>query len=289
MGELERVPFSIIDRVESAVAHIRQMMTVGDLQDVRASIAAAREWAKVQRRLGEVQADLLRLEVEALARIASLDVKALPSSYRKPAAWLASLTEAEREAFCAEASPLTSAVSAVAGMLARQRQEAAAADGRRFAHHPEPPQHSNAPDISSIANDLLDNLTEEGETFTIDEMVQSVLHAIGSERVSDHAWLEGLAEVCRQIVRSSSPVLIDGTVMPKTLTVESEPGVWVRMSATVEHALADLEMRRDQLAAMQAAFDKRSRFVEILNDLSRGDDAAVIGDLVRTSAQGDAA
>lgn len=289
MTAIEPVPFDL-DRVEQQLAAIRSSINMDWLLDLRANLHAAREWAKLRGRLAQVRHELFVIEVETMARIANLDVTVLPTAHRRAAQAFAAMTESERTEFCARSAKFATPVSAFNALRKEQEAEGRREHGRQSIGDL-PPAGEPPANIGALADALLDGFAEQGEPFTIEDFVDALLSS--SERwkeietyLDDPDFRQGVAEMCRKTIASTSITYLDGTVMPSALTVQAG-SQWFRiptLKATVGQARQTLNQRSKQVEELAAARDKLAEFVDKLDKASDGDDTQRIGDIVKAHA-----
>lgn len=269
-----------IDDLDVALHQIRDMLNVDDLLEVRAKVEAARAWAKVHRRVEEARKQLLAIEVETLVRIWELDEgKCLDPSLRSAAKFFAEMTIEERQTTLIERGKSTTAAGIYRAIRVEQRADEERERGRNWARRPTV-EDAPTPDVLKVLGDAIDALVGAGEPFTVEEMADAVIEATGS---TGEPFEQGARWMCREALRSARPSEIDGTIIPRTLTVATPEGGYMRvptMNATVGHATAAVAMRQEQLDNYTAALQRLDKFRTKVDALAGGDQSAVIGDLL---------
>lgn len=246
-GGLVHVESSLDRSTRGAVELVRQVLseaqTPADVQEVRAKIEMARQWARIYKRTKDVRRELLTIEVAALVRMVELGgEEELPDIDRQAALFLAKLTPKEREQFVNAAKLATSAARLVKRHLDAEAEREA---GRSFASRPTVPlptpkaiREREIRDARDLAGTIIDAHVEAGEPFTISDLVDEVLIAAGRDE-QDSGFRQGVAEMCRgAVIRSANAGELEGTIIPKLITARVHDGMFVRIpthNATVAH------------------------------------------------------
>lgn len=278
--------------------HIGGMTDVAELHEVRARIEAARAWAKVHKQVRAVRLDLLRAEMAALVRLAHLDATAdLSSGDRAAAAHLATLTADQREELIAKAAPNVTTASGLVRALqaaseyARQ-QRVSHLLGIERASAPTVPHLDDAAidaasrrvaDVAAVLKNVIDDYTRDGVSFTVADMADDLIESAGIGGTDDDALMDGVREVCRSAIRRAPVVRVDGTILPRLITVRLDDGSYIRVpieNATVEHLDQMRELRRGQLAEDQAALQRLDDAAARLHRVPGCRPDSRIGDLV---------
>lgn len=277
-------PFvDLIDRVEAMIARIRQSTELALLNDNRATIDAARAWAKAQGRIDEVQVELFRLEAETLARIFQLGgIDELPQSKRQAARFLGQMTDDERERWCANVPRCNSVSGAVSAYAKFHTNDTRRTEGNSFGSNPKRAKHERRdyPEAAELIRRLLDDV-DDGPV-TVSDFADRVVAAMGGNL--SKAYMEGVREMVRSAFRMANSEAFTKVDAPRVLTVRSDGG-WVRVrteDALVAHAVQNLELKAEQAAAMAHARDEFQSFVDRLMADSGGDlDAPILPILER--------
>lgn len=293
-ASLETTAASSFEIVRAA---LREARTVDQVIDVRAKVEAAKAWAKVYKRTREMRLQLLTMEVEALVRIVELGgIDQLAMRERPAAEAFAAMGYEAREQLLKQSRSVTTAVGLhralnVAEDLAvfrRKEQQR----GRDWANHPETPttrQQADRPDVQAVMQAMLDEYVEVGEPFTIAEMVEALVVSVDAADMDDD-FKAGVQQICRLAVYRSPASEINGTKIPKFVTALA-PGDeagdrYVRIptfTATVAHLHSSIDMRRNQLAADEAALQRFVEFVRQVENVPGATPASRVGDLVARS------
>lgn len=297
---IARVERNVPDFAQQAVslaAQVRvvlaQAATAADAMDVHARIQAAKAWAKAHRQLRDLRLDLLNAEVACLVRVYELGGADMLSPVEQLAArWFASMSPGERQATIRECK----SVSTAAGLyrwhkrdgLASEAREEQRDHGRADASEPSvPPEESPAARASKSVRDVLGNLlnerTETGVPFSVEDVADDLLAATYAGDM-DEDYIEGAREIVRHAIRDTEPERIDGTLIPKLITIRTEAG-YIRIpttSATIAHLDEWLAYRQEQAAQLVAAVDRSRKFVERVRSLN-SDPTARVGDVIAAS------
>lgn len=285
--------------ISAILASLRLAESIEDLQEARARIEAARAWAKVHGQVKAMRLDLLRVEVEALVRIAELGgANLLPPKDRKAAKWLSDMSPEERAALVSDSGNATTAAGMCRSIWTAEEleteRELNRQRGRRFATTPGRPEQADlirlarehVANVSAVLSDVVDTYTDTaGRAFTVNELADEVIAdaALGD---LDPAVREGVREVCRTALRRSPIVEIDGTRLPRTVTARDEDGNFIRIpveNALLAHLAEMRDLRREQLAQDQAALDVLDDIDARLRAIPGATDRSRIGDLIARS------
>lgn len=290
--------------LEALIEMIRDTSDLNDLKEARARIEAARGWAKIHGHAKHLRLKLLTVEVEALVRIYELDGldQLVSSRDRRAAEFLGKMSQDQRDKLIAESGTTTTAAGMCATIWNKQEQERLRQefhdDGERFAEHPpvlydedviERSRSSVAQNLSGVLANISDYYMDGGLPFTIDELAEEIIAEAGidADIAYDETFREGVREVCRRAIRTSPPLSINGTRLPKMLTVRDKLGHYRRvptMNATLAHLVGDIEMRKEQIVQDQAALDRQVKILAQLRAIPGGEsDTTVIGRLVAHS------
>lgn len=291
MSEVARIEASGGIRVADLTAAIRSAATVGEAREARARIEAIKAWAKVHGRTKDLRLDLLRLEVEALVRLAELDgLDGLSSMERRAATYLAGLTEAERDELIGRRGTFTTASGMCSAMWREEELERSArmsrVRGRHFAERPEAPTdvydeaaiesaRAYVHGVSAVLGNVLSTYTSTGGPFTIADVAEQIVEeaANGAVASDDPALMDGIREVVREAIRKGPVGSLDGTVIPRLITARLDDGSFVRVpveNATMAHLDDMITLRREQLAQDRAALDRLEAFAGKVRRLPGG-------------------
>lgn len=287
--------------LETALGQVRALTDIDALNELRARIEAARAWAKVHRTIKKVRLDLLRVEVEALARIAQLGgLDSLAKRDHEAATYLGTLTDSEREQLVKEAGPSVTTAAGLVATLWRVERLTEAASARVKAGRAIAQGGAGVAELTrfvrpvgQVLRDLVDRYTEEGQPFTVGSVAADLIEdaAIG-DFAADPTLNKGVEEVCRDAIRRSPVVEIDGTILPRLITALDGDGEYVRIPiehATLAHLASMCDLRREQLAQDQAALDRLEEAHARLTSLAKGKPDAPIGKLIAASLRTESA
>lgn len=306
---LELMSMSVVHQHESSIADltkaIREADSIADLREARARVEAVKAWAKVHGLAKQVRLDLLKVEVEALVRIIELGgADILSPSDRRAAEWLAEKSPAERSDLIDASGAASTAVGMCKSIWreaeVREHLRQGATIGRHLAEEPGPPspfdqdairlarRKSHA--VSGALAKICDSYIANGVSFTIEEMADEIIHesAISEDLAEDDAIQKGVREVCREAVRRSPPLTINGTKIPRLITAR-EGGRFLRipvMNATISHLADMILMRQEQLRQDSVALRGLEDFEKRLRNCPGATDEARIGALISHSIAG---
>lgn len=280
------------DGLASIISAVAAATNLGDAQEARARVEAIKAWAKAHGRVKEMRLDLLRVEVAALVRIVELGgIDSLPSRDREAAKWLASMDPADRERVITESGSATTA----AGMCrtiwqgeenARLRRESAV---RARSWTAKPPEPDNEDDLwiaehkvnmTAAIRRVVKDHTEAGVPFEAADLAAEVLEEAGGGEswAEDEAVASGIREVVREALRRQPVLCLEGLVIPRTIVAQLPDGKFLRVpteNATVGHLDSTIRLRREQIAADQAALAKledfRARIGAVASETRIGD------------------
>lgn len=311
MSEVARIEASGGIRVADLTAAIRAAATVGQAREARARIEAIKAWAKVHGHTKDLRLDLLRLEVEALIRLAELGgLDDLSATDRRAATYLAGLSEDEREALISRRGTFTTASGMCASLWREEELERSVRmsrlRGQRFAEQPEPPAGvydeaaiENARyyvhGVSAVLGNVLRTYASTGAPFTVSDVAEQIVEeaANGAVASEDPALMDGVREVVREAIRKGPVGSLDGTAIPKLITARHEDGSYIRVpveNATVAHLDDMVTLRREQLAQDRAALDRLEAFAAKVRGLPGGSiPTSRIGSLIAASLLADTA
>jgi hypothetical protein len=277
---------------------IRRSADLDDLTEARARIKARRAWAEVHGKAKEMRLQLLAVEVEALVRIVDLDgLETLPKKEQRAALWLAKMTTQERAKLLAESGTSTTAVGMCDTIfrqedylkkLDQQRQQ-----GRDFASGPGRNDMTNndriassanrAQDLDGVLHNVLEKIVRQGMEFTVPEMAEEIIEQCGIDpELAGEAFQEGVEEVLRTALRSGPMITIEGTPIPRVITVLRDKG-YVRIpteNATLAHLDDMVLMRREQANRYSEAVDRLEKAADRLRQVAAGNTSSRIGDLL---------
>lgn len=261
---------------------IHRAFDLEELETVRANVEAARAWAKVRGLAEESRQALLAVEVEALARIAELGhVEVLPSNLRKAAAFLAEMTVDERATVVRNTTNEQTMAAVWRNYLSAMRDERERLAGNKWAIRPSGGVSKLRVDPTEVAKLILEDFAETGEDFTVENFADRLSGAV--EDPPSPGFRQGVAEMCRWIIRNADEDTIDGTPVPKFVTARTPEGGYLRVptqSATVAQVLDNLAMKDTQVDQMCAARDRFKRFADVVVGLAGGDNTAHVADLL---------
>jgi ribosomal protein L12E/L44/L45/RPP1/RPP2 len=253
-------------------------------------VRMAREWARIHKVTREVHADLIRIEVECLRRLAQLGdegMALLTPNERKAAAFFASLDERNLDAVIKDFGDKSTACA-----IHRAHVQASEGDylrglGRRIARGEEPWDSSLSDEEKMAAavqrfqfntagaiEQLLDQYTASGSAFFVEEVADDLISKFRSDdglKVGGPAIREGIREVCRKAIRSGRSVTIFGTDAPRFVTCSAYPDSdqdFMRVpfeNATLPQLEEMVALRRKQLEEDQSAL---ARLVAVRDHLA---------------------
>lgn len=280
------------------IQRIRVSTDLDDLVEVRARIEAQRAWAKVHGQAKKLRLQLLVVEIEALVRIVELGgLDCLPKRDRRAAQWLASMTVEQRSALIAESGSATTAVGLCGTVFQQQdcrdRMAAQKRRGRDFADAPSADDvpindriaaaAARAQDLGGVLHNVLDKWVRQGIEFTVPEIAEQIIEECGIDpEQAGEAFQEGVAEVVRTALRTAPPMVIDGTPIPKVITVRRDGG-YVRIpteNATLAHLDDMILMRREQAQQYLDAVQRLQDAADRLREMAAGDRTIRIGALL---------
>lgn len=296
MTDIQVSPARHIAAAEKELAETMRLVRESDsapqVADAQARIRVAREWAKVQGIAEQIHTQLLELEVECLRKIAHLDAidEVLPASLRRPARWLHEQDEDEVKELLREFGSCTSALSVYRSHLQRTRWDKNLSVGRSIARGEcgarqtedcDPAesglrmyQYHYGTKAALVA--VLESLSGRDEAFTISSLADQLIEDCALDD-QDDGVRAGIREVCRQAVRRTPTLDINGTRAPRFVTCEDMTGVegWVRVpfeNARVSQLGQMVDLRASQLAEDTAALDRLRRLYDALREAEAEDD-----------------
>ena len=266
-------------------------------------VRMAREWARLHKVTKEVHADLIRVEVECLRRLAQLGAEGLAlltPNERKAAEFFASLDDGDLEAVVADFGDRSTACAIYRAHVKASESRYMRDLGRRIARGQEPWDSSLSDEqkmdsaieqyryrTTGAIEHLLDEYTTAGAPFYIEEVADEVIDKLSDDygvQLGGAAIRQGIREVCRKAVRSGRPVTIYGTDAPRFVTCSARPdlsddlGAFVRVpfeSATLPQLDEMVTLRRKQLAEDEAALARmvavRDHLAELIHPGDRRD------------------
>lgn len=296
-------------RVSSVVNMIVEARDPQQVLDIKARADAARAWARAHKRIKEVRLDLLRIEMAALRRIAEFGAfDLLSGTDRAAAVWLSKATDAEIEEALDRAASSTTAASVVKRAQAFETIRARTKAGEEYAEEPDlPPDqgfagmtdndlreaNNRAQNITGALNDLVRTYTAIDSEFTIDELVEEVLHDSSiplAEDREDAAFRKGVERIVKQAVAEAVPPKLGPTPIPRILTCRTPDGKYMRIptvNARLPHLDDQIAIREEQLArsaqAVERLKDMRARLEELLEGRDR--DTTPLRDLLLWPAE----
>lgn len=286
--------------IDAVLAQIRRLESVPDVREARARVEAMKAWAKAHQQIKAVRLDLLRMEVAALVRVVELGgVDSLPSSERKAARWLAEMTPADRDKLLTESGTATTATGMCRAVwnaeeLAKHRRERFT-QGMAFATAPSAPSDERVIEdrkrhvigVAAALGRIVDEHTAEGSPFTVEQVAEELIGEAGlSAFDADDALRGGIRSVVRDAIQKAPVESLDGTVLPRTITVRDEDGIFVRIptpTATIAHLDECIAMRQEQLAQDAAAIERLAAARERLMEIPGATTTSRIGALVAKS------
>lgn len=308
MSAVARIPMMMAEKnkgsIEDLTAAIKTADNIEDLKEARARVEALKAWAKVHGLAKEMRLDLLRIEVEALVRIVELGgAETLPAADRRAAEYLAAMSPLERTKFVNESGGATTAAGMCRSVWReeeiREHRRRSVVIGRQLAEEPAPPaafdqeaikqarDYGNS--ISGALAKITDDYIRNGVEFTIDELADEIISdaALPEDLSEDDTINKCVREVCREAVRRSPPLTINGTTIPRVITARNENGKYIRiptMHATIAHLNDMILMREEQIEQDRIALQRLADFAKLLASYPGGDQPdARIGQLVAGS------
>lgn len=303
-----RIPLKVAenhkDSIEQLIVGIRSTASIQDLHEARARSEAIKAWAKVHGKAKEMRLDLLRIEVEALVRIVELGgLATLPTADQRAAEWLAAMSPLERTRLINESGQVTTARGMCQSIWReeeiRKHNESQFRYGTKLAETPQPPKpydeaaiaaaRDRATSLSGSLANIADQYIRNGVEFTIDEMADEVIAdaALSPDLAEDEVINQGVRDVCRRAVKSTPPLSIDGTVIPRLITARNADNKFIRipvLNATVAHLDDMIEMRREQIEQDKAALQKLEDFAALIRKRGGTSPGASIGSIIMDSA-----
>jgi hypothetical protein len=292
-ADLETIPAQIVE-ARSNIAAIREFIAkTSDPQQILGAkdrIKLAREWAKIQKVAAEVHADLIRIEIDCLRRIADLDALQILGTHERSAAkFFASLDLAGVEAVVTDFGRASTAIGVFRAFEKSQRDDfrrdrgRARAEGREFDEadeYFETAARYYATSVRAALAALVDEFATYQTPFTVDEVADDLIDNAGLPTDMDPAMREGVAEVCRTALRKAAPVVIGGYSLPKFITCyDAETGGFVRIPAS-RARVCQLEqmvaVRREQLAQDTAAFQRLEHTLTRITESAPAPDALIV-------------
>lgn len=266
--------------------------------DVMARIEAAKAWAKVHKKIKDIRLDLLDMEVAALVRLIELGgVELLPAKDREAAEWLAALCPGKRSQIIAESRSATTAAGLFRSVREQAEREAeretqrlagaftASNGGDPTDSVPASALRAQATkDVGEILSRIIETHTDTGQPFTVEDVTDELLVAARAD--VDEDFQEGVREIVRRAIRSAPSKMVDGTLIPKLLTVRLANGSFVRIP-TINARVADLddalEFRREQLRQDEIAFERLEEFVGRVKAIPGAISTDQVGDLIAST------
>ena len=253
-------------------------------------VRMAREWARLHKVTREVHADLIRVEVECLRRLAQLGTEGLAlltPNERKAAEFFASLDDDDIEAVVADFGDRSTACAIYRAHVKASESSYMRDLGRRIARGEEP-WDSSLSDEQKMADaverfrfntagaveQLLSEYATAGTAFYVEDVADDLISRLNAEdgiKVGGAAIREGIREVCRKAIRSSRPATIFGTDAPRFVTCSAHPDSdqdFMRVpfeNATLPQLEEMVTLRRKQLEEDQAAL---ARLVAVRDHLA---------------------
>lgn len=284
-------------------AALGQMTDPADVNEVRARVEAARAWAKVHKQTKNLRLDLLKVEVEALVRLAELDgTGLLTASEAKAATALAAMTPDERDAMLREYGSASTAAGVWRAMVradedaAAYREEVAtwsrrfsesATDGPTLVHEHEWIGEPMARVTRRAVRRIVEDHVYGQEPFTPQDIVDELVAGLGE--IPD-AVTDGLRAVARGAILSAPTSEWGDTVIPSTITttVDTEDGPRFMRIPVANARVSDVEQmvayRREQVRLDLEALERLEVFLRKLAEVPGSHPGANVGDLIAGAA-----
>lgn len=271
--------------VEAVRDAIRACATPEDALEAAARVQAAKAWAKAHGQLRQHRLDLLRLEMDALIRVAELGGSHLLSrSDREAAEFLLAMTPEAREALAEQSGATTTAAGMVRSFRREQEDEA----NRRNIRQAGRDWATGERGAWEQIKELVDEYNVNGVPFEVADVADDLM--VTAEPMTGE-FMEGVREMCRTYLRRLPSTELDGTIIPRFITSQLPDGKWVRVptpSATIADCMTNLRMREDQLEQDRRALERFAQFVERLVSYGAAEDA-LVADVLAMSVKGAAA
>lgn len=262
---------------------VRQMLgqasTPIEAMEVHARIQAAKAWAKAHRQLRDIRLDLLAAEVECLVRVWELGGANLLTAVEAAAAsWFAEMTPSLRAATITKARNVSTAAGLHRWYIrvdnARSERVNQHSRGHADAAQPdappaEPPAARASRSVRDVLRSLIEERTETGVPFDVATVADDLLAATFAGDM-DEDYVEGARHVVQHAITHASPDVIDGTIIPKVITIRTAAG-YIRIptaSATLAHLDEWLAFRQEQADLVVAATERVRKFVERVRSIN---------------------
>lgn len=279
------------DATMNAVREVIQSITVAEeALDAKAKLEMAKAWLRTHNKLRDYRRDLLTLEIEALVRIAELDgLSLLSPRERKAAAWLAGMSPAVRDKYVTENAQRTSATGMCEAIWKAQRTAEEMTAVRRSGA--DWVAGRDRPSIRRRIQDKLDHHSTIGKPFELAEIVDPIaedlardimVDDLGFDKCADevaNALREGIAQKARQYLRNPFPETLNGTVIPRYITIELPDSSYKRVEiqgAIVADVKSEVAMRERQVAEASDALERYREFADLVDKYARSDTERVV-------------
>lgn len=311
--ELEKVNQELSthsDQLTRLLHAVPTMTEEGDVQEVRARVEAARAWAKAHKRLKEVRLELLLLEIRALVRAWELGATTLTPRESDVAEEYSHMSEQQIRGMISSFGSATTAAGLMSAARKKDKDAQRYADevkgwtdgftsNRPYPFQNEPAslgvfEYRYAQGLAQVLAETLDANTEDGEAFTIEDVVVGVETLLEIEPSDyDPAIREGLKEVARSAVRKPHLETWNGTKIPRFITTilprtDGEHVEYVRlpvMNAKIRDLQTMIGIREEQLRQDKAALKRLQDFHTQLCQEPDVDKDSNIGDILVASVQ----
>lgn len=312
MNEIATIGSAQVDHQRATLEDVARLVAYAESLDeateVRARVEAAKAWAKVHGKIRDLRLSLLTAEVAALVRVVELGGgDLLPSRERRAGEWLAGQTVEERSRILAESGTATTAVGMCQSIWReteiRDRAREMRSAGIAFASEPSPTAYSEsairlaasqkASDFAGALSRALSDYGQVGE-FSIEEMAADVMSeaSIRPDLVDDPEFVQGVREVCREVVRKAPALSFGDTIVPRFITCMTPAGTWVRIpspNASVAQLDEMIALREAQIEQDRVALARLVEFANRVKATPGVTDTTRLGSVLVTSDATDAA
>lgn len=280
--------------IANAHAVVAGIDNAGDAGEAYDQVKLAKEWARIRKVAGDVQRELLSLELHLLRKIGQLGadaIRVLPTVHRANAKLLAGWTDDQIANLVRDFGDGASPNVALKRWLGdqdhrRARDRFVSGDylrDQRYVGDAADPEKVAAysRDLHEGLAAILEHFYDESEDFSVWELAEQVAETVDIDlRSFDSGRTEGLLEVCRKAVRDAPPVAIAGTNAPRFVTCrDMSPAAqsidkWIRVpfnSATLAQLSDMVALRQDQAQRAVAVAESLSDLLLSLEHVTTSD------------------
>jgi hypothetical protein len=222
-----------LSQIQQARRWLSETGDVGQIADLIERARLAQQVLKIAREAEELGRSVLRLQCEAMRKLAHLHQANLlgKRDATRTARWLGSMTDQDFENLMETCDPWHAATTLYYVHFRKPRQEdrERLRQSRRFGPAPE------SDDLKEAAKTMLIHLAEQGQNITTASAALSLADEIGLDRDDiDDVQMEGLHEVVRQAImlEDEQQIVRIGEIeihCPRFVTYQEPFGEWVRV------------------------------------------------------------